>query len=66
MFFFKFFRQTLTSTYLSTLSVDIGVHNRYVKEPWVKTIGVAKVIKHESFSLQTLNSDIALIKLKVS
>ena len=48
------------------LSVDIGVHNRRFKEPWVVTRQVAKVIVHESFSINTLNNDIALVKLEVS
>jgi hypothetical protein len=48
-----------------TLSVDIGVHNRRFKEPWVVIRQVSKVIVHESFSINTLNNDIALVKLEV-
>ena len=51
---------------VSTLSIDIGVHNRVYKESWVKSVKASKLFVHENF--QTLSfvsyiNDIALLKL---
>ncbi len=50
---------------LASLSVDIGIHNRKFKDPWVIISSVSKVIVHENFIDQIFNNDIALIKLEV-
>lgn len=55
------------STYINpSLKVDIGVHDRNSKEEWVQTRNVSKLYIHQSFSMQNLKYDIALLKLSVS
>ncbi|RMZ94641.1 chymotrypsin-like protease CTRL-1 [Brachionus plicatilis] len=52
------------SSYINpALRVDIGVHDRNNKEDWVQTRTVSKLYIHQSFSMQNLRYDIALIKL---
>lgn len=51
---------------LSSIAIDLGVHNRNVKEPWVLTVKASKVIKHVDFEmLSSVLNDIALVKLEV-
>lgn len=55
------------STYINpSLKVDIGVHDRNNKEEWVQTRNVSKLYIHQSFSMQNLKYDIALLKLSVN
>lgn len=54
------------STYINpSLRVEIGVHDRNNKEEWVQTRTVSKLYIHQSFSMQNLRYDIALLKLSV-
>jgi hypothetical protein len=43
--------------------VDIGIHNKNIKESWVQSKIASKVFIHESFNGATFANDIALIKL---
>ena len=51
---------------LNRIEIDIGLHNRNSKEPWVLTAKPSKVIKHANFDMTTsVLDDIALVKLDV-
>ena len=45
--------------------IEIGIHNKNLKESWVQTKIASKVFIHESFNGVTFANDIALIKLDV-
>jgi hypothetical protein len=45
--------------------VDIGIHNKNMKETWVQSKIASKVFIHESFNGATFANDIALLKLDV-
>ena len=45
--------------------VDIGIHNKNIKESWVQSKIASKVFIHESFNGATFANDIALIMLDV-
>lgn len=47
-------------------SIDIGLHDRTVKESWYINRAVSNVIMHESYNRNTLQNDIALMRLSVS
>jgi hypothetical protein len=53
------------STYNPYLAIDLGVHNRDLKESWSVTRKGAKVIIHPEWSSSEMKGDIALIKLDV-
>jgi len=61
----KNYFRSVDQVLLASLSVDIGIHNRKFKDPWVIISSVSKVIVHENFIDQIFNNDIALIKLEV-
>lgn len=51
---------------MNRIEIDIGLHNRNSKEPWVLTAKPSKVIKHANFDMTTsVLDDIALVKLDV-
>jgi secreted trypsin-like serine protease len=47
----------------SLYSIDIGLHDRTVKESWFINRRVSNVIMHEQYNANTLRNDIALMKL---
>jgi secreted trypsin-like serine protease len=51
------------STYNPYLAIDLGVHNRNMKEGWSLSRKAAKVIIHPQFNINIMLNDIAMIKL---
>ena len=47
-------------------TVEIGLHSRYSRESYTVTRRISTIHLHESFSMQTMRNDIALLKLSVS
>lgn len=58
-------KRTVSSSVVNSLSIDIGVSNRYIKESWVINRRAVLIVKHENFNGNTLANDIALVKLSV-
>lgn len=53
------------SEYNPYLSIDLGLHNRNLKESWTVTRKAAKVVIHPKFDIRIMLNDIAMIKLDV-
>jgi hypothetical protein len=58
-------KRTVSSSVVNSLSIDIGVSNRYIKESWVINRRAVLIVKHENFNGNTLANDITLVKLLV-
>jgi secreted trypsin-like serine protease len=48
---------------VSTLSVQLGVHNQNSPESWVVSRNIARIIQHASYSSSTMRNDISLMKM---
>jgi hypothetical protein len=59
------YESNFRTTYNPDLAIELGVHNTQIKEPWTITRKASKIIVHQSFSLETLYNDIAMVKLDV-
>ena len=46
--------------------VDVGMHDRFVSDSWtLKNLKVSKIIVHSGFNWNSIQQDIALVKLDV-
>lgn len=50
----------------SLFVIDAGIHNRYTSDSWSqRNLTISKIIVHQGFNWDTIQNDIALIKLSV-
>ena len=50
----------------SLFVIDVGIHNRYTSDSWSqRNLTISKIIVHQGFNWDTIQNDIALIKLSV-
>ena len=62
-FFIYIYRQANPSLYV----IDVGMQNRLVADSWtLKNLKVSKIIVHSGFNWDSIQQDIALVKLEVS